>query len=323
MIDWNSVVVPGLQETVALAAVALTGYLFGQRTRRPAEEVDAVDHQSEIDRATRIAHQLEQTATALRTELATHHAKLLRFKRRLRTVKNDGNEMAWESLCEEAEAILSPTLQLANQLSQAYDQIRQQSNSLLAFSEGRIDPVTGVGNGRALEELLNVLLASQSRSVGRFSIALIGLDPNAETDAPLATVTENTTEAELRDLADLIQTTLRDHDFVARYGGDEFVVVMPQTGLAGGCVFGDRLRRKVRTQLSTTVCCGLAVATDGDGIKELLARADSALYSAKATGPDRQFAHNCVHIREHKPAATGQDTDSKTEQLEPAGCGAE
>ena len=100
-------------------------------------------------------------------------------------------------------------------------------------------------------------------------------------------------------LASVIRTCMRDTDFVARYGDDEFVVVMPQTSLAGARVFGDRLRKRVAEDLSASVCCGLTEVQAGDDARSLLARADSALYSAKAAGPNRLFVHTGSHIREH------------------------
>ena len=88
----------------------------------------------------------------------THHSQLATFKRQLRQAQEDGRDKAWEQLCSEAEAMLGPTMQLAHQLSNAYDQIRQQSEALETFTQGRTDPLTGVGNGRALEQQLRVLL---------------------------------------------------------------------------------------------------------------------------------------------------------------------
>src|SRR5688572_5904743 len=82
----------GLPETVALAAVALIGYLFGQRTRSTMNA--KLDHrrQQELERAVRIAWQLENVANALRRELVTHHSQLSAFKRRLRQVKESVND---------------------------------------------------------------------------------------------------------------------------------------------------------------------------------------------------------------------------------------
>ena len=66
--------------------------------------------------------------------------------------------------------ILAPTMQLAQQLSLAYDSIRQQSDALETFTEARTDPLTGVGNGRAL--FLAVLLVGQGPRVLRVEILL-------------------------------------------------------------------------------------------------------------------------------------------------------
>jgi predicted signal transduction protein with EAL and GGDEF domain len=105
-------------------------------------------------------------------------------------------------------------------------------------------------------------------------------------------------------LAGMIRTCMRDSDFVARFGDEEFVVVMPGTHLAGATVFADRLRHRVADEMGQTVCCGLASAVIGDDSKSLLARADSALYSAKASGRSRLFVHSGSQIREHRSIAS-------------------
>jgi diguanylate cyclase len=99
-------------------------------------------------------------------------------------------------------------------------------------------------------------------------------------------------------LASAIRTCMRDSDFVARYGDDEFVIVMPQTSLVGARVFANRVRRRVFEELAASVCCGLTEVNDRDDARALLARADSALYSAKAAGSNRLFVHAGGHIRE-------------------------
>ena len=107
----------GLPETVALAAVALIGYLFGQRTRSSMNAQLDQRRQQELERAARIAWQLENVANALRRELVTHHSQLTAFKRRLRQAQLTVSDSAWEQLCVEAEAMLGPTMQLAHQLT--------------------------------------------------------------------------------------------------------------------------------------------------------------------------------------------------------------
>src|SRR3954466_12518499 len=285
----------GLPVTFALAAVALIGYLFGNRTRSSKSHAFDERRQQEFDRAAGIAWQLETIATRLRQDLVAHHSQLATFKRQLNHARADGHDRAWEQLCSEAEAMLGPTMQLAHQLSRAYDEIRQQSEALETFTQGRTDPLTGVGNGRALEQQLQVLLNGAYRGSPAFSVALLsfGRDDSGDASRSFADLLPL-----LPKLASIIRTCMRDSDFVARYGDDEFVVVMPQTSISGGRVFAHRVRKRVTEELSATVSCGLTEVQPNDDTRVLLGRADSALYSAKAAGVNRLFVHTGNHIRE-------------------------
>ena len=305
----------GLPVTVALAAVALIGYLFGQRTRSKLNAVVDDRRQQELERAVRIARQLESIADTLRHDLVTHHAQVGAFKRRLRQAQDGGGDAAWQQLCTEAEAMLGPTMQFAHQLSHAYDQIRQQSEALETFTQGRTDPLTGVGNARALEQQLRVLLTAASRGNSEFTIALVSLDRDATTAEGRSSASVMPV---LPKLAGVIRMCMRDTDFVARYGDEEFVVVMPQTSLAGATVFGDRLQKRVVDELAASVCCGIAEVQSGDDSRCLFARADSALYSAKAAGSSRLFIHSGGHIREHHAAITASPSANKAAAELPA-----
>jgi diguanylate cyclase (GGDEF)-like protein len=147
-----------------------------------------------------------------------------------------------------------------------------------------------------LEQQLRVLLSAATRGSSEFAVALVSLDRDATSVSGRSVATILPL---LPKLAAVIRTCMRDTDFVARYGDEEFVVVMPQTTLAGASVFGDRLKKRVAEDLSATVCCGISEAAGDDDSRSLLARADSALYSAKAAGHGRLFVHTGTHIREH------------------------
>jgi diguanylate cyclase len=198
-------------------------------------------------------------------------------------------ETAWKGLCREAEEVLKPTLHLAAQVAAAYDEIRQQSAHLMTFTEVRTDPLTGVNNRRGLDDALGGQFAMMNRYGTHFSVAMFDIDHFKETNDREGHLQGDRL---LQDLARLLDETVRETDVVARYGGEEFVVVMPQTDLEGVCIFAERLRSKVAQELPLTISGGVAQALDGDTQDSLLARADSALYEAKAAGRNRVYRHD-------------------------------
>lgn len=290
----------GLPETVALAAVAVIGYVFGRRSDGEA----LAGRPQELVRAAEVARQLESVAAGLRTELAAHRAKVERFQKILRTA--DGDAVA-TTLQNEAERVLEPTLRLVGQVANAYDQIRRQSRALSDFSGGRTDELTGLCNRRALSELLGVELSGHLASGGTFSIAVLGLET---TDAS-AKASRDARKERVLLAAELLRPQLREHDFLARYGLDEFVVVMPNTRLFGASRFGRRVRGSL-ADAGLTVSCGLAQSQPEDTAASLLGRADSALYSAKATAVGEQFLHNGATIRNDTPLSDQPDAESPT-----------
>ncbi|MCI0350181.1 MAG: hypothetical protein L0Z53_12220, partial [Acidobacteriales bacterium] len=93
-----------LPVTVALASLALIGYLLSTRSRKSAAAETDQPPRQELDRAVRVAKQLESIAETLRHDLVAHHSQVAAFKRRLRQAKQDGHDHAREKLCTEADA---------------------------------------------------------------------------------------------------------------------------------------------------------------------------------------------------------------------------
>lgn len=277
--DWTF----GLSQTVALAAVALFGYLFGRNTGQgrtvPVES-------EQLKQAMRIARDLESIAETLRQDLGYHRSQVERFKQRLS--KTESEEDALQELQREAEEVLAPTLQLVGQLSAAYDKIRNQSQVLAQFTGGRTDPLTGLSNPRGLEEQLEVELRGPSGTNGKCSIAVISIERIAKPEEPLNRLERDDL---MRRAATVLKQQLREADSAARYGSDEFVVVMPGTPLRGATVFGTRLRNALAEEIAVDACCGITESLPSDTPKALLARGDSALYSARATGNGSQYFH--------------------------------
>lgn len=102
-------------------------------------------------------------------------------------------------------------------------------------------------------------------------------------------------DAILKGLVERWQSVLRSHEFIGRIGGEEFCVLLPNTGLEGASSVAERLRRIIAELpfafegqlLKVTVSLGVAVLTADDDLSSLLRRADMALYEAKDAGRDR------------------------------------
>lgn len=286
-----------LPTPVALAAVAVIGYLVGCRRKSSPAEVEAASRR-EMKRAQSVAKDLEQIAREVRKSLARHHASVAKFKGRVSNLGDDHSETAWKELCKEAEEILGPTIQLATQLAQAYDQIRQQSNQLMTFTEVRTDQLTGVSNRRAMDDTLKAWVAMKNRYELTFSIVIFDIDHFKKINDERGHLAGDQV---LQSVARLLDDAARETDIVTRYGGEEFVILMPQTGLEGACIFSDRVRKMIEAKLPVTISGGIAAAEHSETPDRLLERADAALYHAKSAGRNRISFHTGDDV---EPATT-------------------
>ena len=285
LMSWWSIPIP---LPMALAIVATIGYLFGRRSKTEPPEM-VVRSRREFRRARLVAAELEKIAWDLRKGLARHHSSVSRFRERVSRLGDENQqETAWKELCREAEEILKPTLRLAAQIANAHEEIRQQSANLMAFTEVRTDPLTGVNNRRGLDDALTTQLALMNRYGTRFSLAMFDIDHFKRVNDEEGHLFGDSV---LQKLARLLDESVRETDLVARYGGEEFVVIMPETDLDGASLFSERLRGRIQKDLPLTVSGGIAEALDGDTQDSLLARADNAMYEAKTAGRNCVFRH--------------------------------
>ncbi len=277
----------GIPAPVALAIVALVGYLVG-RWRRRLETDEQAGARRELKRARAVIRELEGIAREVRAGLASHHSNVMRFKQRVQQLSLCGEAAVWKQLCDEAERMLKPTMRLSRQLAHAYDEIRQQTNLLMTFTEVRTDPLTGVSNRRALDDSLANMFGILARYGTGFSIAIFDIDHFKKINDQHGHLYGDQV---LQQLARMLDDCVRETDIVARYGGEEFVVLMPQTDLGAASQFADRMRESVQTDLSITISGGVAQASEHDSPRTLLSRADAALYEAKSGGRNLVYRH--------------------------------
>lgn len=286
-----------LPHIVALAAVALIGYLVGRQRAPQAHEVIGLPKR-EVARAQAVARELENIASNIRRDLLRHQDTVEHFKSRLAQLGSASDDASWKQLCQDAEDVLKPTMRLATQIAHAYDALRQQTNRLMSFTEVRTDPLTGIRNRRGLEEALSISMAMRLRYEQPFAITIFDVDHFKEVNDTHGHLAG---DQALREVAHKLDELARETDIVARYGGEEFIVIMPQTDLVGATVFSDRLRAAVASEplagIPLTISGGVTEAIDGDDVSSLLSRADAALYEAKRAGRNRVMQHCLDYIQ--------------------------
>lgn len=146
----------------------------------------------------------------------------------------------------------------------------------------RADMLTGLANRRAWEESLPREVARAARAARPLSVAVIDLDYFKEVNDAGG---HQAGDQALRSVAAAWASQIRDVDLLARYGGDEFALVMPDCDSEQGAAIVDRLREMTPPELSFSA--GIATWDGDESITDLVRRADEALYSAKKAGRSR------------------------------------
>jgi diguanylate cyclase (GGDEF)-like protein/PAS domain S-box-containing protein len=162
--------------------------------------------------------------------------------------------------------------------------VEAEREGLLARVEvlARHDALTGLPNRRSLDELLPREMARARRAESPLCLAIVDIDrfkTYNDTHGHLAG------DAVLRDCAIVWDSQLRGADSIVRFGGEEFVIVLPDCGIGVAAEILERLRDC--TPSGQTCSAGLACWDFTEPAESLLNRADAALYEAKAGGRDR------------------------------------
>jgi diguanylate cyclase (GGDEF)-like protein len=161
------------------------------------------------------------------------------------------------------------------------------------------DPLTGLPNLRAFRARLEEEVKRAQRYQQPLTCVMADMDQLKPVNDELGHAAGDQAIAAV---ANVIRTELRDTDFAARYGGDEFVVLLPHTSAVEGHVFADRVCARLREALMQSGGRQIALATSfgvaempvhgGDHAgEELLRRADDALYAAKRAGRGQVAVH--------------------------------
>ncbi|PYE34508.1 diguanylate cyclase (GGDEF)-like protein [Idiomarina fontislapidosi] len=179
---------------------------------------------------------------------------------------------------------------LSNQRAQLERMVAEKTRELKGLA--RQDSLTQLGNRRAFDEQLQYEVKRCERSAQPLSLAIIDVDHfKLINDRFLHVVGDQV----LIELSTLLSSLLREVDYVARWGGEEFALLMPETNAKDALQAAERIRQTIEdasfnhlaNDLSVTVSIGVASSEHYPNHSALLVAADKALYQAKQGGRNR------------------------------------
>lgn len=167
------------------------------------------------------------------------------------------------------------------------DRVAEINRELLVLST--TDPLTALANRNRVDEVLGVQSRRSSARGVPLSVIMVDVDHFKNVNDDFGHPAGD--EVLIR-LADILRTSVRETDTVGRWGGEEFIIILPETDVASAERTAERIRRTVSAadfgiDRPLTASLGVAGHGDRDDPARLVARADQALYAAKNTGRNR------------------------------------
>jgi len=150
------------------------------------------------------------------------------------------------------------------------------------------DPLTGIANRRLLDDELERIIAQARRYGLPLSVVLMDLDRFKAVNDEHG---HDTGDRALVETVERVEASVRDADLLGRWGGEEFLLLAPQTDREAACALAERCRAAIGQDPmevgEVTASFGVATLGAADDARDLFRRADLALYAAKQEGRDR------------------------------------
>jgi diguanylate cyclase len=202
-------------------------------------------------------------------------------------------ESVKQALLGHMVSLLTSNKRLQNDLLCTQYRMEEQAQEIdYARREARTDALTSVANRKAFEERFHLLLSARSRPQRPFVLMMVDLDHLKRINDAHG---HQAGDLVLEKTGRRLKQWVREGDFVARYGGDEFVLLLPRTELAAGVEIAQSICFRAADQasrvtfrgeqVSVSLSIGVTVSgVDDDTADDMLRRADRALYRSKHMG---------------------------------------
>ncbi len=172
------------------------------------------------------------------------------------------------------------------------DKVEKRTRDLLVLNKkleelAHKDALTGINNRRELYHISTTLIALSKREKSTISVAMLDIDNFKEIND---TYGHDVGDEVLKNLANLIKKNIRDSDIFVRYGGEEFVLLFPNTALNQAFITLEKIRMLVEMECMTkniSITVSIGVVAFKEDIDKSIKRADKAMYRSKENGKNR------------------------------------
>lgn len=149
-----------------------------------------------------------------------------------------------------------------------------------------IDTLTGIYNRRKIDEEIDIEISRVERYNGEFALLMLDIDNFKVIND---TYGHDVGDYVLKEFTSVILSQIRESDRFGRWGGEEFIITLPELNEENATLFSEKLRKSIETHIfkdikQITVSVGITIFKKGDTKKDILKRVDDALYKAKESG---------------------------------------
>lgn len=232
----------------------------------------------------------------LTKDVDVHNSELVTVRKNVRNLQIEGElEQVQRQIMANISAVVEANRRMEDDLVVTRYQLQNQAVELdRTRLEARTDQLSGLSNRKCFDEALRFAVSSYKRRGASFALLLADVDHFKRIND---THGHQSGDKVVQKIGEMLTATCRSHDHIARFGGDEFGIILTRVDEEKARLAAARIREAVErtnfdvgvdnARIAVTFSMGLAFPLPSDGVDSIFQRADKALYEAKAQGRNR------------------------------------